>query len=198
MKCFDPNLPVERTRGRKLPHWFQAGCTVYVTGRLADSLPRSAYKAWRAAQARWLHGLRIDTRDPAWRDAFKELPGEVRRRFHAEFSEGFQRLLDRGHGACILREEPVAAVVEEAMQHFDGVRYLRGDGVLAGNHFHALLTPLPGFDVRAEVTKWKRITAKRIHGIRGTSGRVWQPEAYDHLVRTPGRLRMIQEYIASH
>ena len=118
--------------------------------------------------------------------------------FHERFSADFQALLDRGHGECILRDPAVAEIVEEAMTHFDGVRYDLGDYVLAGNHFHALATPLPGFDVRREVTGWKRISAKRIHASRGTTGRVWQPEAYDHLVRTPGRLRAIQAYIAAH
>ena len=84
------------------------------------------------------------------------------------------------------------------MRHFDGVRFSLGDFVVAGNHFHALLTPLPGFHGTAIVTAWKKWSARRIHEIRGTSGRIWQPEGYDHLVRTPGRLRMIQAYIAAH
>ena len=198
MSFLNPNRSVERTRGRKLPHWFQEGCTVSVTARLADSLPASAMTDWRQKQRVWLRGSGIDIDDPRWREAFAELPGEFRRRFHEEFTEGFQKMLDAGHGCCLLAEPEVAGVVEEALTHFDGLRYAIGDRVLAGNHFHALMTPLNGFRVRAEVTAIKRITAKRIHEIRGTSGRVWQPESYDHLVRSPGRLRRIQEYITSH
>ncbi len=139
-----------------------------VTARLADSLPASAMTDWRQKQRVWLRGSGIDIDDPRWREAFAELPGEFRRRFHEEFTEGFQKMLDAGHGCCLLAEPEVAGVVEEALTHFDGLRYAIGDRVLAGNHFHALMTPLNGFRVRAEVTAIKRITAKRIHEIRGT------------------------------
>ena len=198
MGFLTPHKPIVRTKGRKLPHWFQEGCTVFVTGRLADSLPEAAHRRWRVRQRNWLASHGVDTRDPAWREAFAALPGDVRRAFHEAFSAGFQDLLDQGHGACLLREPAVAGVVEEAMTHFDRRRYLLGERVLAGNHFHALLTPLPGFDATREVTLWKRITAKRIHALRGTAGRVWQPEAYDRLVRDAKRLAKIQAYIAAH
>ena len=52
-------------------------------------------------------------------------------------------LLDRGEGACWLRSEPIAQLVEEAFLAFDGERYRLHAWTIMPNHVHVLFTVLP-------------------------------------------------------
>ncbi len=181
-----------------MPHWYQEKTTTYVTFRLADSLPEKIVAPLLRSRDLWLERVGLDPRSPGWRLAFEALPGDLKLSYHRRHSSGLQRLLDQGHGACTLAEPGVSEALAEAMEFHDGLHYRLGDRAVAGNHGHALLTPLPGFDVGKIVTVWKRWTTRAAHQLLGTSGRLWQPETYDHLVRTPGRLRHIQAYLAAH
>ena len=157
MAFLDPNKEIVRTRGRKLPHWFQEGCTVYETIRLCDSLPAAILRPWEARRGLWLRAYGVDVERADWRDRFAELPGDVRLAFHAEWSEGMEALLDAGHGACVLDEPGVRPIVEAALRHWDGVRWRLGDFVVAGNHAYALMTPLEGFEITEEMGHLKRL-----------------------------------------
>ena len=43
---FNPRAEMTLYR-RDLPHWRQEGCTYFVTFCLADSIPRSIWRAWQ-------------------------------------------------------------------------------------------------------------------------------------------------------
>jgi hypothetical protein len=53
-------------------------------------------------------------------------------------------LLDRGWGACWLKDERVAEIVEQAFLTFDGERYRMHAWTIMPNHVHVLLSVLPG------------------------------------------------------
>lgn len=53
MKPLDKDQAVRQTR-RNLPHWEQAGCTSFITWRLADSLPATKPAEWKQARTRRL------------------------------------------------------------------------------------------------------------------------------------------------
>ncbi|MBA3850682.1 MAG: isochorismate synthase, partial [Opitutus sp.] len=108
------------TRGY-LPHLKVEGATYFVTFRLADSLPHEVLErldAWRIDQLRRANGgeaVALDEQMSVWID----------------------EQLDRGSGACWLRDERVATLVANALRHFDGERYRLPAWVVMPNHVHA-------------------------------------------------------------
>jgi type I restriction enzyme R subunit len=150
---------------RELPHWRQAGVTYFVTFRLVDAVPQ----AWVDQQPRQSHGVRAIEQYQAW--------------------------LDQGHGACWLRQPAVAQIVANALRHFDGERYALGKFVIMPNHVHALVTPMDRYELAEILHSWKSFTAHAINKLLQRSGRVWQDESYDHILRDAAALARLEEYI---
>jgi hypothetical protein len=50
MKFFDPRGDIDKT-AHKLPHWQQGEVAIFVTFRLADSLPRELLDDWLCASS---------------------------------------------------------------------------------------------------------------------------------------------------
>jgi putative transposase len=55
------------------------------------------------------------------------------------------RELDAGWGACWLRRPDVASVVENALMHFDGVRYRLFGWCIMPNHVHVVIEIVDAF-----------------------------------------------------
>jgi type I restriction enzyme R subunit len=51
MRFFDPNDDLLITQ-RRLPHWAQDGCVVFITWRTSDSMPKDVLDRWRADRNR--------------------------------------------------------------------------------------------------------------------------------------------------
>ncbi len=194
----DPTRPIAITRGRSLPHWYQEGSLHHLTTRLNDSVPEYLARRWQDGRTAWLRRHRLNIDDSAWREGFMELPPTERLEYHRLFSDGFQKLLDAGHGRCQLSVPEAAAVLEETLHHFDGIRYDLGDYVIMPNHLHVLFSPRPGFNAGAISTSWKRWSATMINRLNGTSGRFWQSESFDHLVRSEPKLFRLRAYIEAN
>ena len=47
--------------------------------------------------------------------------------------------LDAGMGTCWLRQPEVAQIIEDALLHFDGIRYRLIAWTIMPNHVHALI-----------------------------------------------------------
>jgi len=179
---FDPSTPVEKSE-RHLPHWQQAGCSYFVTFRLADSLPQTKLAQWRDEQDAWLR---------AHPNPLTEVD---RRQFHERFTNRIQHWLDQGQGSCLLRQPAVADLVESAIRHFDGQRYQLGAYVIMPNHVHLILTPLGDYNLPDILHTWQSVSAHEINKLINQSGPVWQHESFDHLIRTEEALRQFEEYI---
>jgi type I restriction enzyme R subunit len=50
--------------------------------------------------------------------------------YHRRFTRAFMEYLDRGYGACELRDPQAANAVVSALRHFDGDCYQLGDLVI--------------------------------------------------------------------
>jgi REP element-mobilizing transposase RayT len=51
------------------------------------------------------------------------------------------------------------------------------------NHVHVLMSPGEGESLSRIIAGWKRFSATRIHKANGTSGRLWQKDYFDRLIR---------------
>jgi len=180
-----------------LPHWFQQGVTYFVTFRTADSVPQKLANAWYGRRDAWLiqHGLYTQSGD--WQQRLREAP-DLDREFHRRFTGEFMAYLDRGHGECPLSDPSISAIVAATLLHFDGVHYELGDFVVMPNHVHLLACLQGTTQIQAQCRSWKRYSARKINEHLGRTGRFWQSESFDHLVRSPEQFAYLQRYIADN
>ena len=193
---FNPESEVIVTQGH-LPHWDQAGTTTFITWRTADSIPKHIWEQWRTARNQWLQDHHIDPSQPDWRRCVEILPPADRHDFR-KFSKQLEDEIDRGHGACVLRDLTLSAIVADALKHFDGERYLLGDFVIMPNHVHLLVGGMARATMLLQAESWKKWTAIQINKALGQKGRFWQDENYDHLVRDEAAFHRFRQYIAEN
>jgi REP element-mobilizing transposase RayT len=169
---------------RNLPHWRQEGVVYFVTFRLADSLPAEKLKCWREERETWLQA------NPPPHTQ------EQHRQDVLLWDQPINEWLDAGHGSCCLGDARAGEIVESALRYFDGSRYLLGDFVLMPNHVHALVVPMGRWELSNILHSWKSYTSHRINLATSRSGRLWQDESFDHIVRDEAAMRKFAHYIA--
>ena len=195
-ELFDPKADVHIEMGTNLPHWFQPGVSYFVTFRTEDSIPAEVRRRWHGQRASWLSTHSINPGDPNWKMHLDQLSITLRREFHETFSLQYMESLDKGLGACVLRQPELSTIVADSLFHFDTDRYHLGDFVVMPNHVHLIVCLLGETDIESQCTSWKRFTAKKINHALGKSGRFWQEESFDHLIRSAEQFAAIQQYIA--
>jgi len=197
MRFFDPGDEPLITQ-RRLPHWAQAGAVVFITWRTLDSMPKQVLERWRAEKNRWLYTHGIDVLSEGWKSQVQNLPEDLSTEYHDRFTTRWHEELDACHGLCVLSRKDIADVVHQSLLHFDGDRYEMLDFVIMPNHVHLLACFPDKAALLAQCDSWKHFTAREINRRLETSGRFWQQDAFDHLVRHEGQLLRLQEYIAQN
>ena len=182
---FNPYAEIE-VSAANLPHWRQDGVLYFVTFRLADSLPAEKVRSLRLEREAWLRA------HPEPR------PLEKEKEHWTLFGGRTQQFLDAGHGACLLSSPDARSTVEDALRCFDGKRYEFGRFVVAPNHVHVLVRPLPDHELSDILASWKSFTSLQINRLLGRRGPLWQKESYDHIVRNASALWHIERYIEGH
>ncbi len=119
------------TRGY-LPHVKREGASYFVTFRLADSLPREVLLDFEREKAKRLRRLQ---HFKSCGETINDSEQEIAR----DFGHKVERYLDRGVGACHLRQPEIADLVANAMRHFQESRYVLHEWVVMPNHTHAIL-----------------------------------------------------------
>ncbi|MBC8350622.1 MAG: transposase [Planctomycetes bacterium] len=66
------------------------------------------------------------------------------------------------------------------------------------NHVHILVAFRDAEQMLKQCESWKQFTARRINARLKTTGRFWQPDAFDHLVRTEEQFGYLRKYIADN
>ncbi len=105
-----------------------------------------------------------------------------------------EAFLNQRQGACWMKREDVAELVQNALLHFDGERYDLWAWCVMPNHVHVVVRPRLGHSLESILHSWKSFTSKKIAGLVGHSGAVWQTEYYDHLIRDEEDLIHAMEY----
>jgi putative DNA methylase len=163
--------PVWHSRGY-LPHWEAGEVPQSIIFRLADSLPASILERWR--------------------EELKNLSEEecaVERRARIEVA------LDRGRGEALLSHPRVAKLTQDALLHFDAVRYRLHAWVVMPNHVHVLVTPLDDWTLSVIVHSWKSFTAKKANALLGREGAFWAAEYFDRAIRDDEHYAKAVSYI---
>ena len=193
-ELFDPDADYVIREGTNLPHWYQPGVTYFVTFRTEDSIPVDVRQRWYADRNQWLNRQGICD----YKSQFQNLPIALRKEFHERFSQQYMEALDKGFGACALARPELSSIVADSLFSFDSSRYHLGDFVVMPNHVHLIVCLLGETVIEGQCTSWKRFTARKINEVLKTTGRFWQEDSFDHLIRSPEQFAAIQCYIASN
>ena len=193
-ELFDRDGDLRITEGN-LPHWYQPGVTYFVTFRTEDSLPKEVADLWYRRRDDWLRGHGISSKTPEWKALFLQLPNDAQAEFHRTFSREYLAHLDRGYGECVLRRPELALIVANSLRHFDRQRYHLGDCVVMPNHVHLLTCLLGDTDIEKQCYSWKKFSAREINRSLGRTGRFWQEESFDHLIRSADEFEWLRRYI---
>ena len=185
MTFFDFGAPLTIHRG-KLPHWRQESVIYFVTFRLADSLPQSKLEWLRHEKELWIK-LNPKPHNSRQQDEF-----------HQRFTEEIDRWLDAGYGSCILGRPDCKAIMESSLRHFDGERYELGEFIVMPNHVHAIVATIGEHQLTPILHSWKSFSAHKFNRILSSSGRIWLPESFDHIVRSAEHLAKFEAYIRNN
>jgi len=66
------------------------------------------------------------------------------------------------------------------------------------DHVHALVKPLPGFELSQIVHSWKSYTANRLQRLFGRKGTVWQKDYFDRIIVSWKVFMQKAEYIVNN
>ena len=106
-----------------------------------------------------------------------------------------EQYLDEGHGACWLRDDRIAQLVQNALLKFDGERYRQLAWVIMPNHVHALIEVFDGYPLDRVVHSWKSFTAKQANKILRRRGKFWSADYFDRFIRDDEHLSAVVTYI---
>lgn len=151
-----------------LPHFDQPGLVQMITFRLHDAMPASR-------RAEWENMLNLED--------------------ELERCKKIEEYLDAGYGSCVLRDERIARLVQEALLHFDGQRYRLLAWVIMPNHVHVLIETRPGYQLSEIVQAWKSFTAKEVNKLLGRRGILWQTDYFDRFIRDEQHFENAVHYI---
>ena len=181
---------------RHLPHWQPAGATLFITFRLAGSLPRAVVAALqeeREQAERALSHIAHDQKraDQAYRDARRA------------FGQWDAALHNSAAGPRWLGRPQVAAIVSDALHYRDEQVYDMLAFCIMPNHVHLVCTPLQGENgsyhaLHRILQSLKRHTARRANELLGRQGAFWHGESYDHGVRSAEELARIIRYVVDN
>ncbi len=187
------NLEYQFFYQRHLPHYQPPGATLFITFRLANSIPAEVWQRLleEAEQSR----IALD-RIPDLQERARQADLAQRRLFGK-----WDRVLDTAtSGPLWLREHSIASLVSESLHHRNGQVCDLDAFCIMPNHMHVVFTPLCKPDgtyhaMSAIMHSLKRYTAREANRLLGREGEFWQHENYDHVVRDEAEWHRIVTYV---
>lgn len=170
---------IEKEMWGSLPDWFRDGATYSVTFRLVDSFPKSILVSY-AQETKELE-LRIGK---AEKDGEEGLVKDLRNTLDKLHGDCLEKALDEGTGECWMKEERIARIVADTIQHFAGEKYDLGAWCVMPNHVHMILAPKEGESLAEILHSIKRVSAREANRQLGREGLFWEKEFYDHRMRS--------------
>ena len=190
---------------RNLPHYHPANSTIFVTFRLANSLPSHVLRQLRADRERQQRMLDSSLPKEAYQQALYRLDKQA----FGHFDARLDRCTD---GPRWLGEERIARIVANRIHELDGDRYRLLVYCIMSNHVH-LVMDTAGYPKSPSANKTGRTarypladtlrllkgnTAYYCNRALGRTGAFWHHESYDHVARDAGELERIIWYVLNN
>ena len=189
-------LDFQHAYRRHLPHIQPPGAMLFVTFRLAGSLP-AHIQAELLAEANGVKRELAHLKDSQEQARVAYL---AHKRLFGRWDACLDSMTEGPHWLTI---PEVAQIVVDSLHHFDGERYLLDCFCLMSNHTHLTLQPLekePGvyYALSSIMHSLKRYTAVEANKVLSRQGQFWQHESYDHIVRDEAELQRIRQYVLNN
>lgn len=177
---------------RSLPHLVPPGALLFITFRLAGSLPAAvlaALRQERQAAKNHLAEVELDTKERM----------AAALAMHKRLFARYDKLLDQcSSNTDWLRQPAIAKMVAAKMHRLAALDVTVHCFCIMPNHVH-LLVQLPedeSFSFAKMMQLLKGRTAAAANRLLNRNGQpFWQPESYDHLVRSPAECERVKTYI---
>ena len=167
-----------RSRGY-IPHFDQRNLIQSVTFRLEDAVPEELVKQWKL-ELSW--AKRISASDPR----------------QVALRRKIEKYEDAGIGACWLRNDQVAAIVEQAILYYGGEHYRTIAWCVMPNHVHTIFEIHGKCSFDEIMHSWKSYTTHEANKILGRSGKFWFREYFDRFIRDSEHLASAIEYVENN
>ncbi len=181
---------------RNLPHYQPEQATLFVTFRLAGSIPQTALKQLAENYELAMAALK---RQPQSLERDEQISLAQRRAFAK-----WDAALDACVGSPRWLDDPrIAQMVVDSLHYRHGRVYDLHAFCIMPNHSHVVFTPLATEDgvfhsLASIMHSLKRHTARQANLILGRTGDFWQHESYDHVVRDLDQYRRIVDYVLNN
>ena len=174
---------------RRLPHYQPKDSILFVTFRLANSLPKNVVV--QLLQEREQREINIMCEKN--REKKQILLQEEGRRYFGHFDSYLDRVMTEIHW---LANPVVAEVVKNSILFYDQKIYEVVAFCIMSNHVHLVLnmekTNVPLHSILQRV---KSYSARKANSLLEMKGIFWQRENYDHVVRNSEELKRIVRYV---
>ncbi len=199
------NLDYKQFAERHRPHIHLPDAILFVTYRLAGSIPKTtvgeyrAKKEWLENELKRVRKLAPDSDAPA----VKHWPERVQE-FNREWFLKFEEFLHQANsGPMWMKDERVANAIAEGLHRLDGDAYRLDAYSVMSNHVHTVFKPLltqselrEDFDEDGHLifTSDHPSLSRIMHSLKGASaracnlilsrtGQFWEHESFDHVIR---------------
>ncbi|MDF3131275.1 transposase [Kiritimatiellaeota bacterium B1221] len=193
---YDPNK-VTTSHKRCLPHLEQTNVCYFITMMAADAFPKEAKENWELKRKIWCRNHGFST-TASREEIYKNCNQRLKQNFIRSMSSAYQRSLDKGSGACVLKIPEIAQIVESAMLFHQGKTCDLADRVVMPNHVHFLIQPYPTATLKEILKSIRRYSAREINRKLNQTGRFWSQEPFDHIVRSQRYFNRYQAYIRAN
>ena len=213
------NLDYKQFAERHRPHIHPPGGILFVTYRLAGSIPKATVRDYKAKRD-WFANELKRARNIAQRTETPELQGWLERleKFDREWFMKFEDILHKANvGPMWMRDERVADKVAENLHTLDGDAYRLDAYSVMSNHVHTVFKPfLSERELQESFGKDGRLVfiseypglSRIMHSLKGRSarecnlilsrtGQFWEHESFDHVIR-PGKFNAAIRYVLNN
>ena len=199
------NLDYKQFSERHRPHIHPPDSILFVTYRLAGSIPRATVREYKAKKV-WLSGqLRLVSNEARENDTpeLKRWLEQVEN-FNRDWFVKFEDIMHKAkNGPVWMKDERVADAVASSLKKLDGYAYRLDAYSVMSNHVHAVFKPFVSEkelrksfdeDSRPIFTSGHPSLSRIMQSLKGGSsrecnrilsgtGQFWEHESFDHVVR---------------
>jgi putative transposase len=212
------HLEFKQLTRRRRPHIHPPGARLFVTYRLAGSIPQSTVREYRAKKE-WLE-KELNRARMEQDEGAPELKKWLERieTFHRDWFLKFEAILHQAKvGPMWMRDEKVADAVAESLRALDGKAYRLDVYSVMSNHVHTIFKPFVSENNLQEtrdknghpvftseypslaqiMQSLKGRSARECNLILSRSGGFWEHESFDHVIR-PGKFDRTLRYVLNN
>jgi len=186
--------PEDTRYHRNLPHIHPEGYPLFITFRLADSLPLDVLQELKAQRERELSVLKNQSPDEIY---------EIEKEYFGRYDAWLDRCVS---GPRWLEDKAAADIVADKIHFMNGKYFQLTAYCIMPNHVHLLIESIitnhlrhRGKTAKYPVTDTLRLlkgsTARACNLKLNRSGQFWNHESHDHYVRDEQELERIIKYI---